>query len=139
VDKEDIKKILDNTKVIAMVGLSPNPKRDSGVVAKYLISQGYRVIPVNPVYPEISGLNSYASLLNIPYNLKVDVVDVFRKSEETPALALDAVAIGASCLWLQLGIKNEKARDIAQKGGLIFIQDHCLKIEHTRYFKTYKK
>lgn len=138
-DKEDIKKILENTRVIAMVGLSPNPKRDSGVVAKYLISQGYAVIPVNPVYPEIFGLKSHASLLDIPRDLKVDVVDVFRKSEETPALARDAVAIGASCLWLQLGIKNEKARDIAQKGGLIFIQNHCLKIEHTRYFKTSNK
>jgi len=135
---EDIKKILGQTKIIAMVGLSPNPDRDSGVVAKYLLSQGYTVIPVNPVYPEIFDLKSYASLQDIPQEINVDVVDVFRKSDETPEIARSAVQIGVSCLWLQLGIKNDEARDIAEKGGLIFIQDRCMKIEHTRYYKTGK-
>lgn len=136
IDMDDTKKILENAKTIAMVGLSLNPERASAIVAKYLLSKGYRVIPVNPVYPEIFGLKSYASLLDIPKDQKVDVVDVFRKSEETPAIARDAVSIGASCLWLQLGIKNDEAREIAVRGGLRFIQNRCMKIEHTRHFKT---
>jgi predicted CoA-binding protein len=130
----DIEKILRESKIIAIVGLSPNPVKPSFGVARFLQSKGYTLIPVNPNYPEILGLKSYPALPDIPEDIVVDVVDVFRKSEETPEIARDAVRIGAGCLWLQLGIENEEAGQIARQGGLKFVENHCMKIEHMRYF-----
>lgn len=101
-----IKKMLEKARTIAMVSLSPNPDRDSGVAAKYLPSRGYTVIPINPVSPEVFGLKPYDSLLDIPKNFYIDVVDVFRKTEAIPKIAQEAVQIGASYLWLQLGYKE---------------------------------
>ena len=115
-----------------MVGLSPNPGRPSGQVAEYLISRGYTIIPVNPQYEEILGMKSYAPLLDIPEEIRVDIVDVFRKGEDTPPIAREAAAIHASCLWLQLGITSEESGNIAREAGLDFVQDHCIKIEHQR-------
>lgn len=119
--------ILD-LKTIAVVGLSPKPERASHAVAKYMQHNGYRIIPVNPAHAEILGQKCYPDLQSIPG--KVDVVNVFRRAEFTPAVARSAVEIGAKALWLQLGIANDEARQIAHTANLKFIMDRCLKIEH---------
>jgi len=129
----NIEKILKKAKTIAVVGLSPKLGRASGMVAQYLLNRGYRVIPVNPMYEEIMGLKCYQSLTDIPGEIQIDIVDVFRKGQDTPPIALEAVKIGASCLWLQLGILSEDSKKIANDGGLAFVQDHCIKVEHQRH------
>ena len=132
----DIETLLKESKTIAVVGLSPHPAKASFGVARFLMSKGYTLIPVNPNYPEILGLKSYPALLDIPEDIRVDVADVFRKSEETPEIARDAVRIKAGCLWLQLGIENEEAGQIARRGGLQFVENRCMKIEYMRYFSS---
>jgi predicted CoA-binding protein len=131
-DINTLRRILRDTKIIAMVGLSANWWRPSFFAAKYLQERGYRVVPVNPQYPEILGEKSYPSLRDIPF--KVDVVDCFRKSAEIPALAEEAIAIGAKVLWLQLGVINQEAAARAQAAGLEVVMDRCMKIEHGRLF-----
>jgi predicted CoA-binding protein len=93
---------------------------------------GYRVIPVNPMYDAVLGEKCYKSLRDIPE--KVDIVDCFRKSEEIPSLADDAIAIGAKVLWMQLGVRNADACAKAEAAGLQVVEDHCVKIEHARLF-----
>ncbi len=129
---KNIEEILTKARTIAMVGLSPNPDRPSGKVAEYLVSRGYTIIPVNPMVEEVMGMKSYGSLLDIPGGVRVDIVDVFRKSEDTPPIAREAVKIHASCLWLQLGVTNEESGNIAREAGLDFVQDKCIKMEHQR-------
>ena len=129
-DDQTLKELMANVKTIAVVGLSTNPSKDSYRVAEYLKDQGYRIIPVNPAAKEIMGLTSYPDLASIPD--PVDVVDVFRKPEHTPAIADEAAAIGAKILWLQLGIRNQEAKEKAKKAGLIFVQDACMLREHMR-------
>jgi hypothetical protein len=126
--------ILQEHKTIAMVGLSADPMRPSHFAAIYMLSEGYDVIPVNPRYMggEILGQPVYASLADIPR--PVGIVDVFRRAEEAPALAEQAVAIGAKVFWLQLGIRHNEALAIARAGGLGVVQDRCVKIEHARFF-----
>ena len=131
-DINTLRRILRQTKTIAVVGLSGNWWRPSFFAAKYLQEHGYRIVPVNPQYPEILGEKSYASLRDIPF--KVDVVDCFRKSEEIPALAEEAIAIGAKILWLQLGVINHDAAARASAAGLEVVMDRCMKIEHGRLF-----
>jgi len=131
-DSEKIRRILRATRTIAVVGLSAQWHRPSYFAAKYLQEHGYRIIPVNPTYPEILGEKSYGSLREIPE--KVDVVDCFRRSHEIPALAEDAVAIGAKVLWMQLGVQNADARRNAEAAGLEVVEDRCMKIEHGRFF-----
>jgi len=131
-DINTLRRILRDSKIIAVVGLSANWWRPSFFAAKYLQARRYRIVPVNPQYPEILGEKSYAQLRDIPF--KVDVVDCFRKSEEIPALAEDAIAIGAKVLWLQLGVINQAAADRAQAAGLEVVMDRCMKIEHGRLF-----
>jgi predicted CoA-binding protein len=125
--------ILNRAKTIAMVGLSADPMRPSHFAAIYMQAEGYRIVPVNPRYAgqEILGEKVYASLSEIPF--PVDIVDVFRKSEECPALAEEAVKIGARVFWIQLGIENDEAGRIARDGGLQFVQNRCVKIEHARF------
>jgi predicted CoA-binding protein len=116
---------------VAIVGLSGNPLRASNFVGRYLQIRGYNVIPVNPRETTILGTKSYASLSEIPE--KVDTVDVFRQPDAAPAIAEEAVALGATCLWLQFGVISEEAADIASAGGLSVVMDRCMKIEHARY------
>ena len=116
---------------VAIVGLSGNPLRASNFVGRYLQIRGYNVIPVNPRETTILGTKSYTSLSEIPE--KVDTVDVFRQADAAPAIAEEAVAIGATCLWLQFGVISEEAADIATAGGLYVVMDRCMKIEHARY------
>ena len=115
-----------------MVGLSADWFRPSFFAAKYLQSHGYRIIPVNPRYPEILGERCYASLSAIPF--KVDMVDVFRKAADVLPIAREAVAVGARCLWQQLGVVNEEAQALALAHGLDSVVDRCVKIEHARLF-----
>ena len=132
VNDEDLRQLLLDTKVIAVVGLSANPDRASNQVAWYLHHQGYRLFGVNPACPEpeVFGVPMVASLAEVPE--PIDIVDVFRRPEHTPDVARDAVAAGARALWLQLGIRSDEARAIAADAGLIYVEDRCLKVDHTR-------
>lgn len=127
-----LRRIYRETKTIAMVGASPSWIRPSYFVMRYLQQKGYRVIPVNPraLDAPILGEEVYPDLESIP--VPVDVVDVFRRPEEVPAIATSAVAIGAKVLWLQLGIRSPEAATIAGIAGLTVVEDHCLKIEYGR-------
>jgi hypothetical protein len=131
-DITKLRHILRTNRTIAVVGLSANWYRPSYFAAKYMQEHGYRVIPVNPMYDEVLGEKCYKSLRDIPG--KVDIVDCFRKSEEIPSLADDAIAIGAKVLWMQLGVKHAAARARAEAAGLQVVEDHCVKIEHARLF-----
>ncbi|MGG4032923.1 CoA-binding protein [Paenibacillus cisolokensis] len=125
--REQIRNILLESSVIAVVGLSDKPERTSYAVSEAMQRKGYRIVPVNPNATEILGEKSYPTLKDIPF--PVDIVNVFRRSEFTPPVAEEAVAIGAKTLWLQLGIYNEEAANIASAGGLNVIMDRCIKVE----------
>lgn len=131
-DINTLRRILKQTKTIAVVGLSANWWRPSYFAAKYLQEHGYRIVPVNPQYAEVLHEKCYPNLRAIPF--KVDVVDCFRRSEEIPALADDAIAIGAKVLWMQLGVINQAAAEKARAAGLEVVMDRCMKIEHGRLF-----
>jgi len=124
--------LLRDCHVIAVVGLSPKADRPSFRVARYLQQAGFDIVPVNPGQSEILGRPCYPDLRSIPG--PVDLVDVFRRAEETPPIARDAVAIGARGLWLQQGIVSEEAERIAREGGLAVVMDRCLMVEHQRLF-----
>jgi predicted CoA-binding protein len=131
-DIPGLRRILGTHKVIAVVGLSADWFRPSFFAAKYMLEHGYTMIPVNPRYPEILGQRCYKSLRDVP--VKVDIVDVFRKTEDVGPIADDAIAIGAKVLWQQLGVKNEAAAAKAEAAGLEAVMDRCVKIEHARLF-----
>jgi predicted CoA-binding protein len=130
-DPLTIQRVLYQAKTIAIVGLSKNHLRASYFVGFYLRRHGYRVIPVNPREPEIFGEKSFNSLLDVP--VAIDIVNVFRAPEALPAIARDAVAIGATTLWCQFSVINEEGGRIAEAGGLSVIMDRCIKVEHARY------
>ena len=131
-DINQLRRILKQSRVIAVVGLSGNWNRPSYFAASYMQTKGYRIIPVNPGYDEILGETCYPDLQSIPES--VDIVDCFRKADQIPQLARDAVSIGAKCLWMQLGIFSDEAAAIADAGGLEVIMNRCVKIEHARLF-----
>jgi uncharacterized protein len=131
-DINTLRRILGTCRVLAVVGLSADWYRPSYFAAKYMQEHGYRVIPVNPKYPEILGEKCYPSLRAVPE--KVDIVDVFRKTADVPPIAEEAIAIGAKVLWQQLGVKNEAAAARARAAGLETVMDRCVKIEHARLF-----
>jgi predicted CoA-binding protein len=129
-DIAGLSRILRQSRVIAVVGLSANWYRPSYFAAKYMQEHGYRIVPVNPNCTEVLGATCYPSLAAIPG--PIDIVDCFRKTEEMPALAHEAVAKGAHALWMQLGIRSDEAAQIALAGGLDVVMDRCVKIEHAR-------
>ncbi|MBK7658892.1 MAG: CoA-binding protein [Betaproteobacteria bacterium] len=131
-DISTLRRILSDHRTIAVVGLSANWYRPSFFAAKYMQEHGYRVIPVNPQYESVLGEKCYKSLRDIPE--PVGIVDCFRRSEEIPALADEAIAIGAKVLWMQLGVSNAAARAKAEAAGLEVVEDRCVKIEHARLF-----
>jgi predicted CoA-binding protein len=131
-DINTLRRILRENKTIAVVGLSADWYRPSFFAAKYMQEHGYRIVPVNPKYPEILGEKCYRSLRDIPG--KVDLVDVFRKTQDVMPIAEDAIAIGARVLWQQLGVRNEDAAAKARQAGLDTVMDRCVKIEHGRLF-----
>lgn len=120
--------LIQSSKVIAVVGLSPKPDRPSYEVAAYLQAHGYQIVPVNPSATEILGEKSYPSLSDIPF--AVDIVDVFRQPDAVPAIAEEAVRIGAKALWLQLGVISEEGATIAERAGLTVVMDRCLMVDH---------
>lgn len=131
-DIATLRRVLQQTRSIAVVGLSADWSRPSNFAAKYMLEHGYRIIPVNPRYDEILGQKCYPDLASIPE--PVDMVDVFRKPADCVAIAEQAVAIGAKTLWLQLGVVNDEAARIARAAGLTVVQDRCVKIEYARLF-----
>ena len=131
-DIPTLRRILKTCHTIAVVGLSAEWHRPSFFVAKYLQSKGYRIVPVNPRYEQVLGERCYARLEDIPF--AVDMVEVFRKPADLPPIAVSAVAMGAKCLWQQLGVVNLEADATARAGGLDSVMDRCVKIEHARLF-----
>jgi predicted CoA-binding protein len=129
-DIAGIRRILAQSRTIAVVGLSANWYRPSNFAAKYMQDKGYRVIPVNPAYEQVLGVRSYPNLAAI--GEPVDIVDCFRKPQDIVPIAREAVATRAKVLWMQLGIRNEEAARIALDGGLDVVMDRCVKIEHAR-------
>jgi uncharacterized protein len=132
VTDEELRKLLLDTRVIAVVGLSANPDRPSNQVAWYLHHQGYRLFGINPRSPEqeVFGIPMLPSLDLV--SEPIDIVEVFRRPEHTPPAARDAVAVGAGALWLQLGIASAESKAIAEDAGLAYVEDRCLKVEHAR-------
>jgi uncharacterized protein len=135
----ELRRILATCKTIAVVGLSPQWHRPSYFAAKYMQAHGYRIVPVNPTASEILGERSYPSLADAAQGLaqegaKIDMVDCFRRTEEIGPIADEAMAIGAKCLWQQIGVKNEAAAAQARAAGLDTVMDRCVKIEHARLF-----
>ena len=135
----ELRRILATCRTIAVVGLSPQWHRPSFFAAKYMQGHGYRIVPVNPTAPEILGERSYPSVTAAAealaaQGLKIDMVDCFRKSEDIPPIAQEAIAIGARCLWLQIGVIDEASAAKARAAGLDVVMDRCVKIEHARLF-----
>jgi len=131
-DIPTLRRILRSARTIAVVGLSAEWHRPSFFAAKYMQEHGYRIVPVNPRYQEILGERCHASLATI--DVAVDIVDVFRRTEDVLPIAQQAIAIGAKCLWQQIGVKNLEAARIATAVGLDTVMDRCVKIEHARLF-----
>ena len=123
----DIDKILETCKAVAVVGLSPRPERDSNGVAAYIQEKGYRIIPVNPSATEILGERCYPDLRSVPD--PVDVVDIFRRAEEVPAIVDDAIKIGAKAVWMQKGVVSEEGASAARAAGLMVVMDECMECE----------
>jgi len=128
---EEIKKILEETKTIAVIGCSPNPEKASNRVANYLKNAGYTMIPVYPKEDEILGEKVYRSLDEIPRDIKIDMVDIFRKPDVIGLVVDQAIARGdVDCVWTQLGLVNNEAAKKATDAGMKVVQNHCTKIEH---------
>jgi predicted CoA-binding protein len=129
--------LLQQYRHVAIVGVSADPYRPSHFVAIYLQAEGYDIIPINPRYAgqTLLGKRVYATLTEAKEaGEQIEVVDVFRRAENVPPIAEEAIAVGAKVLWLQLGIRNDEAARKAQEAGLTVVQDRCLKIEHARFF-----
>ena len=131
-DHASLRRLLDRCRTIAVVGLSADWNRPSYFAASYLQGKGYRIVPVNPKAELILGERCYARLEDIPF--AIDMVDVFRKPADVPPIAASAVAIGAKCLWQQLGVMNLQADALVREAGLESVMNRCVKIEHARLF-----
>lgn len=131
-EDRELRALLGQARTIAVVGLSSRPDRPSHEVAAYLQRKGYRIVPVNPQETEVLGERAYASLRDIPPEIHVDVVDVFRRAEHAPEIARDAVAVGATALWLQQGIVNDEAYRIASEAGLDVVMGICIRATKRR-------
>ena len=131
-DINTLRRILKNSRSIAIVGLSANWYRPSFFAAKYLMDHGYEIYPVNPNYEEILGRRCFPTLKDIPE--KIDVVDIFQRADRVPALVEEAIAIGAKVVWMQLGVINQEAANRATEAGLEVVMNHCMKIEYGRLF-----
>ncbi len=130
---DEIRGVLENSKTVAVVGLSDKPERDSYMVAKYLKDYGYKIIPVNPTKSEILGEKSYPDLASIPS--QVDIVDIFRNIEAVPSIVEEAIKIKAKVVWMQLGLAHNESAQKAREAGLIAVQSKCLKIEHGKLIR----
>jgi len=131
-DISTLRRILKDCRTLAVVGLSAEWHRPSYFAASYMQAKGYRIVPVNPRYEKILGERCHAKLEDIPF--PVDLVDIFRRTEDVLPIARSAIAIGAKCLWQQIGVKNLEADALARAAGLDSVMDRCVKIEHARLF-----
>jgi len=129
---EELKDILNNFKTVAVVGISSREDRASFMVASYLKSKGYRIIPVRPDGDRILGEKVYHSLTEIPKEIEIDVVDIFRKSEDIPPIVEEAIQRGAKMIWMQEGVIHKEAGIKAEEAGLKVLMDRCMKKEHQR-------
>jgi uncharacterized protein len=125
-EADELRTLLGDARTIAVVGLSRRPGRPSFEVARYLQEHGYRIVPVNPNETEVLGEKAYPTLRDVPGDIAIDVVDVFRRAEHTPEVARQAVTVGAKVLWLQEGIVNDEAYEIGSAGGLDVIMGICI-------------
>ncbi len=130
---DPVLEILKKYKMIAVVGLSSNPSRPSFGVTEYMQGAGYRIIPVNPNESEVLGEKSYARLENVPE--RIEIVNVFRRSENVPPVVESAICVGAKVVWMQLGVENAAAAERAQAAGLIVVEDACILVGHRRRAK----
>lgn len=131
-DDQQIRQWLQGVKRIAVVGLSDKPDRASYQVAQYLLQQGYEIIPVHPRIQSVFEIPAVRSLGEI--DGEIDLVDIFRRSEDLPEVVEEALQVGAKSIWVQLGLENEKARKLAEAAEIPYIENHCIKIEHQRLF-----
>jgi hypothetical protein len=129
---EELKEIFKNGKTVAIVGISPKEDRPSYRVAAYLQSKGYRIIPIRPDSDTILGEKVYPQLMEIPKEIEIDVVDIFRKSEEVPPIVEEAIQRGAKIVWMQEGVIHQKAAEEAERAGLRVVMNRCMKKEHQR-------
>jgi uncharacterized protein len=143
-NENQMKEILEKTRTIAVVGLSKDPEKMSHIVSAYMQQHGYRIIPVNPFVDEVLGEKSFKSLLDIPIETQriIDIVDIFRKAEDTPPIVEQAIQLKAAVgrlfvIWMQLGIVNEQAAKAAIHAGLVVVMDKCLMVEHQRLISLY--
>ena len=130
ISDEEILDILRAPATVAVVGISDKPDRDSFQVAKYLLEQGYRVIPVNPMLENVLGQRCYPSVRDVPE--RIDVVDIFRRSDAVPEIVDEAIEVGAKVVWMQLGVVHKEAAEKAQQAGLKAVMDRCIKRDHSR-------
>ncbi len=137
--KDQIREILINYRTIAVVGLSKEPKKESHKVSAYMKRHGYRIIPVNPFADEVLGEKSYKSLLDMPPEIQktIEIVDIFRRPEDVPPIVEQAIKLKEMfgvpfVVWMQVGIVNEAAAEVARKAGLVVVMDKCLMVEHSR-------
>lgn len=142
--ENQMKEILEKTRTIAVVGLSKDPEKMSHIVSAYMQQHGYRIIPVNPFVDEVLGEKSFKSLIDIPIETQrgIDIVDIFRKAEDTPPIVEQAIKLKAAVgrlfvIWMQLGIVNEQAAKAAIQAGLVVVMDKCLMVEHQRLVSLY--
>ena len=124
--------LLKDSRTIAVVGLSPDPSRDSHRISRYMQTQGYRIIPINPRASDILGEKTYPDLITAAAHHRIDLVNCFRRSEDIPPIAQEAAVIQARGLWLQLGIEHHEAAEAARAQGLEVVQNCCIKVEHAR-------
>jgi len=129
---EEVRSVLTTARTIAIVGLSDKPERDSNEVARYLRSQGYRIVPVNPGIGEAVGERSYPTLSAIPAHRKIDIVDVFRRSDQVPPVVDEAIARSVPVVWMQLGVEHAEAAARARAAGVIALENRCIMAEHRR-------
>jgi uncharacterized protein len=129
----EIPELLQSSRVIAVVGLSSKKFRPSHGVAEYMQHEGYRIIPVNPNETEVLGEKSYPRLEDVPE--KIDIVDIFRRSEFVKPIVESAIRLGAKAVWMQEGVEDEKAAEKARKAGLTVVMDRCILKEHSRHFR----
>ena len=129
-----LRALLARTRTIAVVGLSPDLQRASHGVASYLQAHGFRIVPVNPNAAEVLGEKAFPTLAQAATRVKIDLVDVFRRSDDVPGVMQQAIAIGASAVWLQLGVRHDQAKALGEAAGLIVVQDRCIMVEHRKAF-----
>lgn len=131
---DEIKEILENNKTVAVIGMSSNPEKDAHRIPRYLKEHGYKVIPINPGATEILGEKAYKKLSDVPESVKIDIVDVFRPSEDVPNYVSDVLQRKPKVFWLQLGIENQEAEEKVASAGIQVVFDRCMKAERERLF-----